>query len=381
MVCPKCGFSQPDTNIECDRCGVIFAKIGITPATMAEPQQPRTRPEDDRFSGDRAQAPRPSRERVAGKPAGRTRPQTPRRPTREAAAVGVAAARLGSRSHTDTADAPGDVELYEKPAHIDDLEEELDLIPEPRHMDRDDWIVLAAGLVIALVVTLIPLVNHIFMTLVILVHEMGHTIVGWLFAYPSVPAFDLHYGGGITLHTQRSTALLVVIYLGMAFLIYTYRKNIPTVILLACLLIIHLLFSFTYFHEVAILFMGHGTELIIAGIFFYRAMSGAAVVHTIERPLYCAIGLFIVFADIRFAFGLMTSHLARQEYEDAKGGGHWMDFSRIAEDFLGVDLTSVAFFFFLCCLLPLVLGFLTFRYQEYLRKGIVRLWIRDPGSV
>ncbi|MFH1116296.1 MAG: hypothetical protein V1792_20480 [Pseudomonadota bacterium] len=276
---------------------------------------------------------------------------------------------------------PDDVELVGQSGRSGYLEDEEDLIPEPRTMDRDDWIVLGSGLVIAIVVMMFPLLNHIFMTLVVLVHEMGHTIAGWLFGYPSAPAFDLHYGGGLTLHAQRSAGLLIVLYSLLAFLIFTYRKNMSTMILLAVLLIVHLVLSLTYFNEVVVLFMGHGTELIIAGIFFYRALSGAAVVHSVERPLYCAIGLFIVFVDTRFAFQLMTNDTARSSYEQAKCGGHWMDFSRIAEDFLGVDLASVAFFFFLCCLLPLVLGFVTFRYQEYIRRAILRLWKRDPLNV
>ncbi|MDQ7784526.1 MAG: hypothetical protein RDU20_16695 [Desulfomonilaceae bacterium] len=273
------------------------------------------------------------------------------------------------------------MEFAAESGELDYADQDEDLIPEPRSMDRDDWIVLGSGLVITMVVMMFPLLNHIFMTLVILVHEMGHTLTGWVFAYPSVPAFDLHYGGGITLHTQRSVVLLILIYSGLAFMIFTYRRNASTLVLLTVVSIVHLLLSLTYFHEVVILFMGHGTELIIAAIFFYRALSGAAVVHSVERPLYCAIALFIVFSDIRFAFKLMTSHSARLEYEQAKGGGHWMDFSRIAEDFLGVDLTSVALFFFLCCFFPLVLGFLTFRYQDHIRHGIHRLWTRDPLNV
>ncbi len=379
MECPKCGFSQSDANYECDRCGVIFAKLGIAQPDPFEKALPRPR-EQEPSPGARPATPA-SRSRSVSKDAagnirlrsGTTSPGVP--------PVGVPTGRRqAARSH-DTVAKLDDVELVEpsdRPGYFDDEE---DLIPEPRSMDRDDWIVLGSGLVIAIVVMMFPLLNHIFMTLVILVHEMGHTIAGWMFAYPSVPAFDLHYGGGITLHTQRSLVLLIVLYSFLAFLIYTYRKNVSTLILLAVLLIVHLIFSLTYFHEVVILFMGHGTELIIAAIFFYRALSGAAVVHSVERPLYCAIGLFIVFADTRFAFKLMTSHAARRNYEQAKGGGHWMDFSRIAEDFLGVDLTSVAFFFFLCCLLPLILGFLTFRYQEYIRRGILRLWNRDPLRV
>jgi len=260
------------------------------------------------------------------------------------------------------------------------LEDEEDVAPEPRRMDRDDWLVLGAGLLIVSIVMLIPLLNHIFMTFMVLIHEMGHFITGWIFAYPSAPAFDLQYGGGVTLHGQRSLALLVCLYAFVAFLLYSYRKNVQTVIILAAVLILHAALSATDFHQVVFLFMGHGTELIIASVFFYRALSGAAVIHSVERPLYAALSLFIVITDVRFAYRLMTSREARRAYEGAKGGGHWMDFSRIAEDYLSVDLSSVALFFFTTCLLPLVVGFLLFRYQEYIRRWILRRWARDPSA-
>ncbi len=380
MKCPKCGFSQSDSNLECERCGVIFAKLGIAYPPPPEAVQRRS-------SDDESRQKAPLRDTNAPTKHVSTDYQENARLRSGRASHGVPSVEIGtgrsvSPESSRVAEMRDDVELVEQSSRLNYLDDdEKDLIPEPRSMDRDDWIVLGSGLVIAIVVMLFPLSNHIFMTLMTLIHEMGHAIVGWTFAYPSVPAFDLHYGGGITLHTQRSTVLLVVIYGFLAFLIFAYRKNVSTLLLLVVLSSVHLFLSLTYYHEVVILFMGHGTELIIAGIFFYRALSGAAVVHSVERPLYCAIGLFVVFSDIRFAFRLMTSHSARLKYEQAKGGGHWMDFSRIAEDFLGIDLTSVAFFFFLCCLLPLVLGFLTFRYQEYIRRGILRLWRRDPGHV
>lgn len=153
-----------------------------------------------------------------------------------------------------------------------------------------------------------------------------------------------------------------------------------TVILLVTLIVVHAILSATFVHEVVILSMGHGTELIIAAVFFYRALSGAAVVHSVERPLYAAVSLFVVFTDLRFAYRLMTSTEARLEYEQAKGGGHWMDFSRIAEDYLHVDLTAIALFFFLAAMLPLVAGFFLFRYQDYIRRWIQSRWSRDPSE-
>ena len=51
-------------------------------------------------------------------------------------------------------------------------------------------------------------------------------------------------------------------------------------------------------------------------------------------------------------------------YGEAKGGGHWMDFSRLADDYFHTSVATVAHFFFICCLLPLIVGFLMFRYQD-----------------
>jgi hypothetical protein len=263
----------------------------------------------------------------------------------------------------------------------EEIESEIEAPPEPLPMHKEDWIVLAVGLGIAAIVLAVPLLKHIFGTLMILIHEMGHMIFGWILGYPSVPAFDLMYGGGVTLHTDRSTALLIVIYALLVFLLFTFRKNIGAVIFLLTILLVHFVLTFTRLNEVLILFMGHGTELLIAGIFFYRALSGAAVVHSVERPLYAAIAFFIVFSDVGFGYRLVTSPFARAEYADAKGGGHWMDFSRIAIDHLHVNLTSVAFVFFICCLITLPLGFLAFRYQEYLREGLKRLVAREPENL
>jgi hypothetical protein len=336
MECPKCGFVCEDSCLECPRCGLVFSKL-----KQGFLEAPRM---------------------------GTTGPARQARPlTTLPADHGVHA-----NAHVSAARGPDD---HTFGSYVDN-DEELPL--EPRYLERNDWLVLASGPVFALLIMCVPLVNHIFMTFTTLVHEMGHTLAGWIFGYPALPAFDLQYGGGVTATMPRSTLLLVVFYAVMAFLVYTYRKNRMTLIFLVLCLAIHVILSVTMMHDVVFLFMGHGMELMIAGVFFYRALSGAAVVHAAERPLYCIIAWFIVMSDFRFAYQLATSAHMRRMYEQAKGGGHWMDFSRIAEDYLHTDLRVVAVFFFLTTLLPLVLGYLAFRYQEYLRALVVRMWVRDP---
>ncbi len=350
MKCPKCGFEQSDTNAECPRCGVIFAKLGIQP------------------SGDLSNHDVAPRERG---PFQRTDIRGPEKIQSASRAVAPQAA-VGAVS---------DGREFEDDLVGEQRGSEIEVPPEPLHMHKEDWIVLAVSLGIVAVVFGVPLLKHIFSTLMILVHEMGHMIFGWVLGYPSAPAFDLTYGGGVTFHTDRSTLLLIVIYALLIFLVFSFRKNIRAVIFLLTVTLVHFVLTITRLNQVVILFMGHGTELLIAGIFFYRALSGAAVVHSAERHLYAAIAFFIVISDTSFSYRLMTSSFARAEYADAKGGGHWMDFSRIAIDHLHVNLTSVAYFFFLFCLMTLPLGFLAFRYQEYLRAAVGRLWTREPESL
>lgn len=265
---------------------------------------------------------------------------------------------------------------------IQDLEETgadevADSRPEPRSLEKSEWLMVLLTPIGALLCFAFFWFRWTLQTFTTLVHEMGHAIFGWLFGYPSLPAFDLIWGGGVTVHIERSPLLLIVIYIGLAGLVYLYRNNRATVVVLLVLIALHALFSYTSIHSVIILFMGHGTELIIAGLFIYRCLSGRAVVHRAERPLYGIIGFFILFSDLSMAYGLLSSASYRREYLDAKGGDLEMDFIRIARDHIHSDMTSVVFVFLMCCIATLVLSFLAFRYMEYIHSAVAGLLTRD----
>lgn len=363
MECPKCGFVSEGSGPECPRCGLVFSKLNKD--FSDPPEIPVGRPLHAKRGRQRLSSEISRTDVVANR--------TPLLAAYDRNGGGTGA-RAWNRSAPEVSYETDD-DTYEQ-QQIDYQE----LPPEPRHLEGNDWLILACGPVIALLIMQIPLLNHIFMTFTTLVHEMGHTLTGWIFGYPALPAFDLRYGGGVTATMPRSTLLLMVFYAVMGYLVYLYRKNRLTLIFLVVFLVVHIGLAATAWHDVVFLFMGHGMELVIAGIFFYRALSGAAVLNAAERPLYSVISWFIVMSDLKFAYRLATSVHVRRMYEEAKGGGHWMDFSRIAEDYLHTDLRVVAIFFFLTTLLPLVLGYLAFRYQEYLRVLVTRMWVRDPSQ-
>ncbi|MGA1823683.1 MAG: hypothetical protein ACMUIP_03390 [bacterium] len=242
-----------------------------------------------------------------------------------------------------------------------ETEEELFI----QDIDKEGWLSMCAGIVPAALIFLFPFLEYIFHTFATLVHEFGHTVFGWLFGYPTIPAFDFVYGGGVAVHFERKPVVLIIIYCLFLFLLYTFRKNYISFITIIGIILLYSLIAFTRAHEILILFMGHGMELIFAAIFIYRAISGSAIKVSAERPLYAFVGFFTQFCNINFAYKLLKDSEFRTMYEMGKGGFLANDFVRIAQDYLQVKLNSIIKFFLFLSFLPPIIAFLAHRYLAY----------------
>jgi hypothetical protein len=364
--CPSCGAAQTREYAECPQCGVIVAKFQGIRVEAGEA---------DHQAASSVSHPQPLSSVMPSE--GWVELETgDGRFSRELSVppdVPIAAASV-TRRHSPGSELPD----YQEDQHEGTDDESESTIPEPQTLDRSGWMMLLVGPIGALVCFAFFWFRWTLETFKTLVHEMGHAIFGWLFGYPSFPAFDVIWGGGVTVHTERSTLLQILIYVGFAAFLWAYRKNRGTQIVLAIFVLIYSVCAFTSIHSVLILFMGHGTELVIAGLFIYRALSGRAIIHAAERPLYGIIGFFLLFADIGMAYKLLTNLSYRLDYLGAKGGEMDMDFSVIASDYLHTNMTSVVVVFFVCCLACVVLSFLAFRYMEYLHSAVAALLTREP---
>jgi len=240
----------------------------------------------------------------------------------------------------------------------------------------DAWIHLCVGGLLAGLIFAFPIIRIGFDGLVTLVHEMGHAAFGWLFGRVSIPGFDLKHGGGVTMIPDQTPLLLILIYAGFVGLIWMFRRNKLTCVMIAVAVLVYAVCAHTRLNDIIILFMGHGTELVIATVFLYRALSGKAVINPLERPLYAICGWFILFRGTFFAFSLVTDHEAVLQYRKGKGG-HAHDFVRIAEELLHVDLSLVAAIFLFCCLIPLAASILMFCCQEWFHTVMSRLTSRE----
>jgi hypothetical protein len=290
FACPKCGFESGGA-LDCARCGVVFARW-------------------------RAAAP------------------TPHSPVEATDPASELAAALAS-------DAPGDaIRAADEPSAA----------AEPR-IDRAGWIAFGGGGIAACIALFFPLAGVALSALTTLVHEMGHAACGWLFGYPSIPAFDFAYGGGVTLQQDRVPLLVAAVIAAAGYGVYALRARALPRNLLLGLLALYVPLALTRGHELLIVAMGHGGELAFATLALHRALSGRGCKLEAERPLYGLVGWYLALSGSVFAWQLRTSDLHRELYEEAKGGGHWMDFSRLAEEFLHVPLESVATGFLALCLL------------------------------
>ena len=229
---------------------------------------------------------------------------------------------------------------------------------------------LAAGAAAGLALYALPFTRFLLRYLATLVHELGHAAVGWAFGYPSIPAFDFLYGGGVTMLDQRNSGVLIVVYAAFALLgWWLWRRSAQVALaILALAVAVYSMAAFTPGHEALFLAAGHASELLFAGIFLYRALSGSACRTPGERPLYGAVATFLLLNTAGFAWRLMSDHGFRVEYEEAKGGGRWMDFSRLADEFFGVELQTVAAAFLFAAVATPLVSWAVLRWREALAE-------------
>lgn len=204
---------------------------------------------------------------------------------------------------------------------------------------------LAVGFVLAIAVLVSPFANMLFSPLASIIHELGHTVVAWSFGYPSLPAFDFQYGGGVTIHAEdQSIGGVGLVYFLLLLTVLWYHKNKLTLKFLAVVALIYSIFAWTELHNIAILYMGHGFELLLSGVFLYRAFTGTAVLEKLERPYLrvCGVPAALVCGEVRLGTGnpRVSPHYVRRVGQGVDGSGP--DLRRLVQqqsEWCGVDIS------------------------------------------
>ncbi|HYR28117.1 MAG TPA: hypothetical protein VEU30_06595 [Thermoanaerobaculia bacterium] len=230
-------------------------------------------------------------------------------------------------------------------------------------MTRSELKILGTGLAAAIAVYAIPFTRSVASALVTLFHELGHAVMGWLMGHPSLPAFDFVYGGGFTHMGELRLPLAAGIAIGFAYLLWLFRENRRSVAIIAAVFAVWFLFvTKEWRREVAFAAAGHAAELILAGVFFYKALAGTGWNNPeIERPLGAFVAFFVQIHSVHFAWRLTHDADYLAWYRDGKGGALMNDLEIIALDlqiYLGLnpEITGVARMLLVVSLLPAVVA-------------------------
>ncbi len=181
-------------------------------------------------------------------------------------------------------------------------------------------------------------------------HELGHTLFGWIFGYPSLPSFDFSNGGGMAYTFDRIWLLQIAIYAGALYGLYRLKSSyyailfVPAAILFTSLTII----SLTTYHNAVILIMGHGSEALIGGFMIARAVFNAGLIRPQERWLNALVGFYFECNLINMCLRILHDSQFRTDYMGQKGSHGFGDLSRFADEMLwagGLDSAAIFLIF------------------------------------
>ena len=220
------------------------------------------------------------------------------------------------------------------------------------------WVHLGGGLLLALLLTLTPTLRFMGWLLGSLFHETGHVAFAWFVGCPAWPAISLA-GHAAAIHKPQSGGVLFVVGLLLAIGAWqAWRAKRFRGLAFSALAVWPILAFFETPRDLGFLLSGHLGELTFAGVFLWRARTGNAIERESERPVYAALGWFLVARNVVLAFGLVFSESARAWYHSSGSFGLTNDYIRVAQHVLHVPLETVAVFMLLVSLgvVPLVLA-------------------------
>lgn len=244
---------------------------------------------------------------------------------------------------------------------------------QPQAIDTKGIGALLTGFVLAVILFALGPLKVLFHGFLILVHEVGHAITHWLFGRPAIPTVNILFGGGITLVFGQSLLLIALIYLGITFLLYLCRSYPRLQGGLVLLTLVYTYCLLTRTNTMLSTFMGHGMELVAIAACLYFSTSGYFCRIPGDRAIYAMLGFFTLFSDIQFSWQLTHDADFRAWYQGGIGGMIDNDFVILANEYFGVNLSTIANLFLIGCLLAPLIAFLLFRYESWWIRGIKQL--------
>ncbi len=193
--------------------------------------------------------------------------------------------------------------------------------PEILGITHAGWKAAAIGLAMACALTFFPFLSFVLRPFSTLVHEIGHTVVFWVFGYSAVPAFDFAEGGGVTMTDYDRSALIVWAWVvGLVILAWWQRERRGILAALLGVAVAYFLMYNTRGEHLAITLGGHGGEIVFGALFLYRGLTGWGCKIEAERPLYVFVAFMMLFTSLRLGFVLLGNTVEKAWYLEGKRG-------------------------------------------------------------
>ncbi|MBF2054948.1 MAG: hypothetical protein IGS03_15990 [Candidatus Sericytochromatia bacterium] len=333
QTCPACQYNNAPEALICAMCSEVLRRVApavseTAPASAAEAARPFADSDARSFEG-RAESFAP--------------PDVAYRPL---------AAYAGAEASAWAEDGPATLPRKKS------WEEPIDAFKT-----RSSYYYLLVGLAWALFFSLpIYLIKTIGWFFSSVVHEMGHTLSAWYLGHFALPALRLD-GHAATVHFDQSLWITLPVW---AFLIAAsvYFWKVKARLLMfsfGALALSYPLLAFTLLQELVFLMGGHGGEMIIATVFFWRALVPGKVLEE-ERTLYAALAWYLWFQNLILNGSLFLSAKSRAWYLSNGSFGLENDWVRLAQHF-GWSLSFLAFVIFVICVVIPPLGLAWARYS------------------
>jgi hypothetical protein len=203
------------------------------------------------------------------------------------------------------------------------------------------WPYLLAGVVLAPVLTLTPVLRYMGWFLASLVHEAGHCAVAWAMGCPAIPAIRLD-GHAAAVHGPQSLLVAAAVWAGLLWLAWRLRARRGWFLAATAAAALHPVLALTGAREAAFLLGGHLGELAFATVFLWRAWTGGFTSSRAERGLYAVLGCFLVGRNARLCGGIAWSESAKAAYATNGSFGMENDYARLAGEVLSTSVESVA---------------------------------------
>lgn len=200
---------------------------------------------------------------------------------------------------------------------------------------------LVLGIILAPALSLPPILKRSGWIFTAIIHEGGHTIYSLFVGCPAFPRISL-LGNAATTTQQQYPFLCILLFCCMGYGLYKIWEYPFWRYLLIVLLVFYpFLVINSHLKEWGHLLSGHLGELLIAGIFTWRAVTGIATGGEIDRAAYGVMGWYLIIHNAYLCFGIAYIPAVRTWYYDNGSYGLVNDYIRVAGS-IGIDIKVVA---------------------------------------